>query len=98
MPYSTRVVTIPQPVTQFYDVRCDSCDKTLEPGFPPAEDGGWLSLQPLEGLVLTLSGSYPSQWDTFLATCVLCDACTDRLGDLFPGINRAMQEWKSREY
>lgn len=76
---------IPKTVTTavFPAPSCVRCSDPIKPVFPQAvnEDGTWNTLQPLNALILEVSGAYGMYLDPMQRTplFVLCGSCVDSL-------------------
>jgi len=77
----------------YRDVRCDRCNKELNPQYPGILDseGDWLSLQPRHALFVTLGGYYGGFFDCDKDPVVLlCKECANLLVTEWPIFQKAI--------
>ena len=88
--------SVPKEATEqrYYDVRCDGCNKELEPAFPVEPDGGWRYLQAMDALVMRLYGNYGSVWDDYEQDFILCESCVLSLKGLFSAVGQSLLRWE----
>lgn len=82
-----RIRIVTQEVSQVVEVRCDCCREKLHSVFPDKE-GGWQTLQVVDGLHIALSGGYGEFFDGDTVESLFCQSCAKKLIGEFPMLLR----------